>query len=324
MNLGDVALPLVLAFGCTAPPAPAASDAERARVVSTATASPAPSASSVEAAPMATASATASAAEAAAPDADTELPPGFVQGPTGDGEHVRCGELDLVSMADPALRGIPFVRVTDEQGNKIYEAHGRRMEWEPGNTTRQWMSIGWCGDITGDGVPELYLSESTMGAHCCYTYYLVSMTRPTKTLLMWEKGDGGMDLTPKKLREGSVYQVLSWDMVMPPFDPEKGDPAIGGYAGIPFYPIIFDLVGGQYRPKTLSFKAALEDMRRANREACVKNQDCDDYVFLDWGYTLMIGDWATERARVTDPELSRVFDKHAKAMTARLTKQLGR
>ncbi len=237
---------------------------------------------------------------------------------------MKCGRFDLVSIADPKLRGIPFVRVTDETGAKVYEAHGRRMEWEPGNTTRQWMSIGWCGDLTGDGVPELHLSESTMGAHCCYTYYVVSLTRPAKTLLMWDKGDGGFDLTPKKLREGSVYQVMSYDMVTPPFDPEKGEPAIGGYAGIPFYPIIFDLVGGEYRRKTLSFKSALVDMRRDNRAACVKNQDCEDTVFFDWGLTLMIGDWATERANVTDPDLLRAFDARAKEMTTRLERQLGR
>jgi hypothetical protein len=288
--------------------------------MATATVSPTPTASA-SASPLEAPSASA-AAEPPPPPANP-LPEGFVPGPTSPGEHTKCGSLELFSIEEPGDH-IPFVRVLDEAGKKIYEAHGRRMQVDKNVFTHEWLSMPWCGDLTGDGVPEIMLSESSMGAHCCYTYYLVSMTRPAKTLLMWEKGDGGFDMLPEKLRQGKAWQVTSMHLVWPPFDAEKGDPVIAGYAGAPFYPIVFDFVGGEYVKRTLSFKSYLRDRRKQMREQCAKDQSCDALVFHDWGYSLMIGDWDKERAAIAEGDLLKSLDKQAAKMTSLLASELGR
>jgi hypothetical protein len=305
--------------------APAVGEAPRAGqapiAADSAQSAAAESAAAPSAAPATSATASASASAAPpAPSADEpKLPDGFVRGPEGPGERAKCGSFELVAEAgpDPA---IPFVRVFDQSGTKIYEAHGRRM----GVYGTQWLGAPWCGDLTGDGIPEIFLAESTMGAHCCHTYYLVSLTRPTKTLLMWEKGDGGFGMTPKKLKPGKAWQVVSYDLIEPPFNGEEGDPVIAGYAGIPSYPIIFDFVGGEYKRRTLAFPEALVDMRRKMREDCGKDKSCDDLVLFDWGYSLMIGDWDKERRAITDAQLLKSLDRHAAEMRRTLASRLGK
>jgi hypothetical protein len=269
-------------------------------------------------------SATASAPPAPAPDDDrAKLPEGFVRGPEEPGKSWTCGELTIESVM-PTDQAIPYVRIFDATGKKIYEAHGRRMTGEGAMAANQWMTAGWCGDLTGDGIPEVFLAEWSMGAHCCHTYYLVSLTRPSKTLLMWEKGDGGFGMTPKKLKPGKAWQVVSYELIEPPFDANQGDPTIAGYAGIPSYPIIFDWDGQAYRKRTLSFTGALVQMRKEMREECAANRSCDDLVFFDWGYSLMIGDWPKQRAAITDEALRQVLDKRAPAMGNLLGQHLGR
>jgi hypothetical protein len=67
-------------------------------------------------------------------------------------------------------------------------------------------------------------------------------------------------------------------MGVPPFDAEQGDPAIAGYAGTPFYPVVFDLVGNEYRARTLALSGRLVGQRRKSREACAKDDRCGDAV----------------------------------------------
>jgi hypothetical protein len=320
MNRPYLALAVALLPACSSPgqtaTTPAAPLAAARPGAATATALTSASASAL-AAPSA------SAAVEPPPEDPEPLPRGFVLGPTSPGARTKCGTLDLVAIEEPNDH-VPFVRVFDEAGKKIYEAHGRRMEIDKNVFGKQWLSIPWCGDLTGDGVPEIMLSESSMGAHCCYTYYLVSLTKPAKTLLMWEKGDGGFGMLPQKLNDGKAWQVTSLHMVWPPFDAEKGDPVIIGYAGAPFFPIVFDYVGGQYIKRTLSFGSFLRERRKEMRERCAKDQSCDALVFHDWGYSLMIGDWDKERAAITDVDLLRSLDKHAAKMAAMLASALGR
>ena len=167
------------------------------------------------------------------------------------------------------------------------------------------------------------MAERTEGAHCCYTYYVVSMTRPAKRLLMWDKGDGGHGLMPVKLREGRAWQIKSWELVFPPFDVDAGDPVLS-YATTPAYPILFDLVGGQYVKRTFAFGDALRGMRAEGRDSCRKAPDSCSWNELDeWGYGLIIGDWDVEKAAMQDADLRARLDARGKAMKALLRKHLG-
>jgi len=258
-------------------------------------------------------------ADAAEPQ--TTLPPGFVQVPWDAGQGIVCGALRVENVLEAGHP--PFVRVWDGSGNKVYEARGRQYKIED-VPVRMSLTVESCGDTTGDGVPELMMSERTEGAHCCYTYYVVSMTRPAKRLLMWDKGDGGHGLMPVKLREGRVWQIRSWELVFPPFDVDAGDPVLS-YATTPAYPILFDLVGDQYVKRTFLFGDALRAMRADERDACKKAPDaCWWDELSEWGYGLIIGDWETEKtSAVLDVELRQRLDVRAKQMKTLLRKRLG-
>jgi hypothetical protein len=149
---------------------------------------------------------------------------------------VACGRFRVENVFDDPTRFEPRVVVRDEQGRRVYEARGRRYQaGGPGEPeARMALLVDSCGDLTGDGVPEIVMTESTVGAHCCYTHYVVSLTPTPRRLLMWEKGDGGFGLRPERLKPGPAWQLVSTHLVYPPFDVDAGDPALS-YAGIPGY-----------------------------------------------------------------------------------------
>ena len=254
------------------------------------------------------------------------LPEGFVPvfAPLDDSyvPIVTCGDFTIENKmpSGASMAYEPFV-VAKEGGKTIYEAQGRRYtgEMAPG---RQALVAEVCGDLTGDGVPELILTERTIGAHCCYTYYVVSLTTPAKRLLMWEKGDSGDPLVPIKVKPGKTWQLISHDRIFPPFDPEQGDPSVA-YAFVPGYPIVFDLAGGEYVKRTFQNRAYLSDMRQKDRDACAGKPDCGPDALYAWGLSLIIGDWDKEKANIVpDPEERKPFERRAAAMLQLLRKRL--
>jgi hypothetical protein len=262
-------------------------------------------------------------------DGEAPLPPGFVRGPSAlplSSGPVTCGRFRVEHVFDDPKRFEPRVVVRDEQGRPVYEARGRRYRLGgPGEPeVRMALVVDSCGDLTGDGVPEIVMTESTIGAHCCYTHYVVSLTSTPRRLLMWEKGDGGFGLRPERLKPGPAVQLVSTHLVYPPFDVDAGDPALT-YAGIPGYPIVFDLVDGAYAPRTFLFRDALRARRQEHDEICARrSQGCEDDELFDWGWALIIGDWDARKATlVKDDWLRGVLDRRAPAMKARLRGQLG-
>ena len=256
-------------------------------------------------------------------------PEGFVdvgfslEGPTG---KASCHGLSIEHFNDDPNKFEPRVKVTDQTGKVVYAARGRayRVGGPPEPELRMSLVVDRCGDLTGDGVPELMMTERTMGAHCCYTHYVVSMTQPSKQLLMWEKGDAGHGMVPVKWKDGKSWQILSMHLVLPPFDGNAGDPVIGGYAGIPSYPIVFELVGGAYQKRTFQFGKALSRMRQEDRERCKKSKDgCGDNELYDWGMALIIGDWNEEKKAITDNDFRAALERRATAMRSRLRDELG-
>ncbi|NUP14324.1 MAG: hypothetical protein HOW73_50475 [Polyangiaceae bacterium] len=309
-------------FSCASPSEPAPSTPE-ARVTTAPVASETP--------PEPTAGAQPSA-PAPPPDAEVSpdvepLPEGFVWGPDASPEakssnFVMCGDLRIESRNDDIAKAYePYVRVFDKADKKIYEAHGRRY---PDGSGKMSLSVDFCGDLTGDGVAELFLTERTMGAHCCYTHYVVSMTTPTKNLLMWEKGDGGFGAIPKKLRPGREWQIVAPQVFYPPFKVEEGDPVMGGYASAPILPTIFDLSNGAYKMRTLAFPDALRAMLADDRAKCKKRSDCQPDEITEWLYLLMTGDWDKEKNTVVpDAELRKSLVRRSGETRKLLATQLG-
>lgn len=257
-------------------------------------------------------------------------PEGFVVVPHpfdddyGTGKSVMCGTLKVENVrGDPKVYE-PYVVVTDTKtGKKVYEAHGRRYDvGEPKKLVMQ-LTASLCGDLTGDGIPELMLTERTEGAHCCYTYYVASLTKPSKLIMTWDKGDSGNGFWPVKLKPGKAWQIESIDLVWPPFKVEEGDPSVA-YAGVPGFPIVFDLVGGTYQKKTFAFIDALKKERDEERAKCAKRADCEPYVLSDWGMAVMFDEWDAEKDElVPEADLRQQLDKRAKEMKQRLRAQLG-
>lgn len=236
--------------------------------------------------------ASASAPAAVAPTVEASLPDGFVA-LESEGE-TRCGQLLVQFLPQAGGSHERFVRVLGPAGEKIYEAHGRRYKLDVIPMTMH-MSGEFCGDLTGDGVQEIVLTERTVGAHCCYTHYVVSMTSPTKRLLMWEKGDAGTPLLPAKYRAGAAWQIRGSKVVWPPFDVDKGDPPIS-YAGAPIVPVVFSFTGGEYKMTSLSFPEAFREDREAIHTACKTNPaDCWGQL-IAWIDSLALGDWEAEKA----------------------------
>jgi len=216
--------------------------------------------------------------------------------------------------------------VTDATGKRVYQAKGREYSLGPGEPKqRMSLTVDWCGDLTADGVPELLLAERTMGAHCCYTYYVVSLTTPSRRLLMWEKGDGGHGMLPVRLRSGPAWQLLSWDIITPPFNVEAGDPVLS-YATTPAFPIVFELGAGQYQKRTFAFKEGLAKRREQERAECkTEPQRCPIDELSEWGYGLIIGDWEeVKTSAVPDEALRMRLDARSGAMKQLLLSRLGR
>ena len=249
------------------------------------------------------------------------LPEGFVA--AGENGTMDCSGYHIESPTEPNSSAITFVRATTSSGKHVYEAHGRYLP----NANASWRQSLWavfCGDLTGDGIPELAMTESSGGAHCCYTHYVVSLSTPPKRLLMWEKGDANTPLVPVKLRAGAGWQLEASVVIWPPFDSDREEPLLC-YATAPVVPAFLSLEGGTYALTSLSFPDAYRKHRQEQRANCANGKECDvtETAIYAWIDSLAIGDWDMERTQVTDVKLRAVLARHAATMRKILERELG-
>lgn len=72
------------------------------------------------------------------------------------------------------------------------------------------VDVGWCKDVTGDGVPEVDLQTFTGGAHCCFMHTVYSLTTPPTKLL--EVGTAHTDaLDPRQLDGKGPLELVTAD-----------------------------------------------------------------------------------------------------------------
>ena len=287
------ALATVLLAACHARPVAAPPTPQPDHEAATGSAARVPAATSTvapSAAPAPSAVLSTTAVGSSTPD-EPPLPAGFVR--LAPESETKCGDLRVEFLTEPKGSDERFVRVHGPDGRRVYEAHGRRYTIDVVSMVMD-LSGEFCGDLTGDGVPEIVLTERTMGAHCCYTHYAVSMTSPPKRLLMWEKGDAGTPILPAKLRPGRDWQLTGLVVMWPPFDTNKGEPALV-YPLAPLVPVVFSLEGGEYHMTSLSFPDVYRKDREAARAACQKDPKACDGQLNAWIDSLAIGDWDTEK-----------------------------
>jgi hypothetical protein len=246
-------------------------------------------------------------------------------------EEVTCGGYRISWPKEPKWGDLRYVRVVDASGARIYEAHGQETKLGPEPDAERWHNTlygDFCGDLTGDGVVEMVMTESSMGAHCCYTHYVISLGPEPKRLLMWERGDAGLPILPVKLMPGQSWQLKAWVVFWPPFDAEKGDPLLS-YAGAPVIPAVLVYLGGEYKLASLSFPQVYRDDREENAKRCAsEGADCptDLFSLFDWVDAVAIGDWPEWRKKIRDPRALQdvpALDRRTQATRRALEKALG-
>ncbi|HEX6275995.1 MAG TPA: hypothetical protein VFZ53_23305 [Polyangiaceae bacterium] len=235
-------------------------------------------------------------ASAATPldDPSTSLPPGSrnLALPEDGGTLLeRCGTYVVEQVGDE----VPLhVRLRDAGGNVV----GRIVPA---------VNIGhaaaeWCFDLTGDGVPELLVTESSGGAHCCSTYRVISLGPKPALLLDFAAGDGLLEGAQDLDGKGALELVGRDDVLM-------NEASASPFAGTYLVPIVFSFENGKYVRKTRRFKKFLEQ-ERTEIEASYREDDANGVTDDPSGWmalSVLIGDFTKVKGRLPIEPASRAW-----------------
>jgi hypothetical protein len=162
----------------------------------------------------------------------------------------------------------------------------------------------WCFDLTGDGVPELLVTESSGGAHCCGTYRVISLGPTPELLLDFAAGEGLIEGAQNLDGKGAFELVGRDDLLL---DEASSSPSAGAY----LVPIVFAYEKGKYVRRTRRFKKFLEQ-ERAELEASYREEEPSGVTTDPSGWmalSVLIGDWAKVKGRLPmDPASRAWFD----------------
>jgi hypothetical protein len=232
---------------------------------------------------------------AANDDAGTPLPPGFrfLNVPKGEGTVLeRCGTTVVEQVSDDELSH--YVRLRAADGRYI----GRIVPAERiGHAAAE-----WCFDLTGDGVPELLVTESSGGAHCCHTFRVLSLGTTPQILLEFAAGNAWLE-GPENLDGKGPYELVGRDDFL------TRDASASSYAGTYFVPIVFVLENGKYVRRTRRFKKFLE-REREELAADYRAEDPSGMTDDPSGWmalSLLVGDWEKAKAQLPIQPSSRAW-----------------
>ena len=116
------------------------------------------------------------------------------------------------------------------------------------------VSVDWCRDMTGDGVPEVLLAGFSGGAHCCFTHTLYSLTSPPRRLLTaFSAHSSGLDVRQLDGRGPLELVGADWRFAY-------------GY-GMSFaesapLPVVYSFLNGQYVENTRAFPGFIQTYAR--------------------------------------------------------------
>lgn len=204
----------------------------------------------------------------------------------------------------------------DQTRVELANAAGKIVKQFKPKTALERYEPAWCFDVTGDGVPELALTKTTGGAHCCHENTLISLTPKLESLVVYAQGNGSMDLlTPTDLDGDGTWELMDTNDVLVG---EGSEP----YAFTRFFPVIFHLERGKYVRATKQFP----DYLKAERERAMKALTAcapgcwmggeGEYVL---GLSLLIGDWDSFKQAASCPQPAQ---KQLEKLAKRISKSL--
>jgi len=217
---------------------------------------------------------------------DLPPPPGlrFLNLPKGPGTlRERCGNTIVEQVREDEM--FMHVRLRAADGRYV----GRIVpEIDVGQVFAE-----WCFDLTGDGVPELLVRETSGGVHCCSTYRVISLGAKPELLLDFPAADGWLE-GPSNLDKKGAYELLGRDDLL------AYDASSSPFAGTYFVPIVFVLENGKYVRRTRRFKKFLEQERA---ELVAEYREADPNGLTDdpsgWmALSLLLGDWPKVESRL--------------------------
>jgi len=105
-------------------------------------------------------------------------------------------------------------------------------------------------DITGNGIPELFLDGYSGGAHCCTHNYIIELSNPISILFDLDTGDSGIEF--KDLNNDGIMELVTREDVFAYWHTS--------FVGSPMPRVVLSLQNGKYKadPKYMR-KPALTD-----------------------------------------------------------------
>jgi hypothetical protein len=156
---------------------------------------------------------------------------------------VRVGgyTVQVGPVPDPTVPGYSICRgsITSAQGKAIFEQDDQGMEIDP--ITGK--------DVNGDGEPDAVLVDYSGGAHCCWTYYIVSLGKHPGLIRKFQNRDTA---TFSDLRNNGEIEIVI----------KNGSYDFGfrlDHAFSVFPLMIVQLKGTQFRDVGLAFTARFDD-----------------------------------------------------------------
>lgn len=282
----------LLLAGCAAPATPQAADSGQAEAQPTT-------------APMTPTSLAASTTPAAAAALETLPPPASTPGTEAD---AQCGAYTLTQHVKDVMGAGQVTEIS------IADAQGQQVKTIALDTTQGGMvgiTKATCGDLTGDGTPELSIESFTGGANCCFVYDIYTLAADVPLLWHWDSRKGGV----------KEFALLSGQ---PPYEIVGGDDRLAALAdlptlAVPVLPVVFAFRDGQYVRATTHYPQILQaDAAEAEQGLAGCNQDllCEKSQAL---HLYAIGVWqgqgdqvlAKLKALVTPPVYTWLESKRA-------------
>jgi hypothetical protein len=236
--------------------------------------------------------------EESATESDPNEPPPpkgfrFLGHPKGSGALVeRCGKYAVEQVSDDEIQ--EHVRLRNAEGGYV----GRIM---PAVRIGR-ASAEWCFDLTGDGIPELLVEESSGGAHCCHTFRVFSLGATPELLLDFPAGNAWLE-GPENLDQTRAYELVGRDDFL------TRDASASPYAATYFVPAVFVFEKGKYVRRTRRFRALLEkerdELAAEYREENPNGTSSDPSGWM--ALSLLLGDWEKMKSRLPIEPSSRAW-----------------
>ncbi len=182
----------------------------------------------------------------------------------GASGRAPCGqfivEQQVISTGPGAAVGVVNLRDAQGQIVKTFKAN-----------TQQFESVQalYCADLTGSGAADLVLSTFSGGAHCCWTYDILAMTKDLPSLLHWEAGNGGINRFAVLSGKLPYEIIASDDRFAYAFDLP--------YVASPFLPVVFAYHDGKYIAATRDYPQILRDDQALGQDEvnrCAGDETC--------------------------------------------------